>query len=169
MCPMFAEDGLETTEHVMTTKEQIAEMVKRLELKKYAPHGMAAMLPGIQMMAEVLPALIREFAEEWETQVKAAFGISSMDTMLNEFAQLEPLKVKRPRGRPRKGSTLAAATAAPEPPKLINGWPVDPEERKKEMARRRAARGPRAEKERRRKISESNKARWAAAQLEKAS
>jgi len=81
------------------------------ELSKYAQMGLAALLPGMQRMIELMQ--------------------HELDMMRAQLADMQGPPKKR-MGRPPKA--IAGA-------KLPSGWPADPEERKREMQRRIANRG----------------------------
>lgn len=84
------------------------------EVQRYAQMGMAALLPGMQHMLDLMQR--------------------QLDAMRLELsAAQEPQKKLR---RPLK----AAEAPAPAPARNPSGWPADPDERKKEMARRMQAR-----------------------------
>jgi hypothetical protein len=88
------------------------------DLQRHAQMGMAALIPGIQ---HVLDTIQREL-DSLRTRLAAAQG---------GLALALPESAPR-RGRPPKKKAKAAAIAT-----RSSGWPSDPEERKREMARRR--------------------------------
>jgi len=72
----------------------------------------------------------------------AAFGLQKMiEELQGKLAVVNAMAaapVQRRRGRPPKTLLLAAGVTAPVEGKLASGWPADPEERSREMQRRRA-------------------------------
>lgn len=84
------------------------------EILHYAKMGKAALLPGMVKMLDLMQRQIDEFRAE-----------------LNG-AESSPRRVEgaTKRGRPRKNVESLSGRG-------LSGWPADPEERKKEMARRR--------------------------------
>ena len=84
--------------------------------RKYELMGMAAMIPGMQLAIEVMQAQL--------DQMRAALAQAQND----DHAPLRKV------GRPRKAESVVVK----DPTR--GGWSADPEERKREMARRLAAR-----------------------------
>jgi len=75
----------------------------------------------------------------------AAFGLEKMiEELQGKLAVVKGMAAPpvnghpRRRGRPPKTLLLAAGVTAPAEGKLASGWPADPEERRREMARRMA-------------------------------
>lgn len=93
-------------------------MTKDDQTNKYAQMGRAALLPGMMHVLELMQHAIDELRAELEG------------------ASVEPRRVDTAtkRGRPSKGVEAIKGRAS-------SGWPDDPQERKKEMARRMAKRG----------------------------
>lgn len=100
----------------------------------YARIGLAAMLPGMQHMIELMQA--------------------ELDRMRRMLTGLQETPAKKKMGRPRK-------VKSSEPEVFRSGWPADPEERKLEMRRRVAKRGQKAKAEAKSaKLSKLARERW---------
>lgn len=87
---------------------------KTEDVSRYALSGMAAFLPGMQYMVELMQRQLDEFREE----------LAYMQGLGGE-PEAEPEPVAKKIGRPSGGAAKS-------------GWSADPKERKAEMARRMA-------------------------------
>jgi hypothetical protein len=102
------------------------------ETKAYALMGMAALLPGMVHMLELMQSEVDNF----RTRLAAMQGEGSV-----------------------KAGKAARRKAEVRPGRLPSGWPADPEARKVEMARRMSNRNRKKEST---ELSKQRKAAWAA-------